>query len=291
MSAVERYPSWIDGRLHGPGEGRVAIEDQGFLLGLSVFETVLFEGGTAWLLDRHLARLQEGARAVGIEPRFDPERAVRELCAALGARNCALRLTLTRGVAGAGSTLVVGARPIARPADPGVAVTLERDAKDARDPLESLKTTSRLRNVLLREKAQRAGAFEALLCTREGDVCEGTLSNVWALVDGVWKTPSTERGCLAGVMRGLILEALARSGVAHQVGRLEPAELARASEVFLSNTTGRALPVLEVLGLRAGLPGSAGPLFARVRAEIRAAELRWLESRGPRSGAILEIPG
>jgi len=282
VSSSARFPSWIDGRLHGPGEGRVSIEDQGFLLGLSVFETVLFEGGTAWLLDRHLARLCEGARALRIEPRFDPERAVRELCAALGERECALRITLTRGVPGAGSTLAVGARAIARPADPGVTVTLEREVKDAHDPLESIKSTNRLRNVLLREAAQRAGAFEALLCTREGDVCEGTLSNVWAVVDGVLRTPATERGCLPGVMRGLILEALSLDSLPHHVGRLEQDELARASEVFLSNTTGRAIPVLEVADLVRGLPGAAGPVLARVRAGIRAAEARWLQSRGTR---------
>jgi len=278
MSAAERYPSWVDGRLCGPGEGALSTDDQGFLLGLSVFETVLYESGTAWLLDRHLARLEQGARELGIEPRFDPRRAVSELCAALGARDCALRLTLTRGVAGAGSTLVAGARAIVRPPDPGVRVTLERGVKDAHERLEMVKSTNRLRNVLLRERALAQGAFEALMCTREADVCEGTLSNVWAVVDGVLWTPSTERGCLPGVMRGLILEALSEAGVAHEVGRLEVAELARASEVFLSNTTGRALPVVEVLGLVAGLPGSAGPLFARVRAGIAAREAAWRKS-------------
>jgi branched-chain amino acid aminotransferase len=278
MSAAERYPSWVDGRLFGPGEGAVSTDDQGFLSGLSVFETVLFESGTAWLLDRHLARLAQGARELAIEPRFEPARAVREFCAALGARDCALRITLTRGVAGSGSTLVVGARALVRPPDPGVSVTLERGAKDAHDPLESIKTTNRLRNVLLRERAQRAGAFEALLCTREGDVSEGTLSNVWAVVDGRLCTPSTERGCLAGVMRGLILESLGAGAEAPRAARLEVEELARASEIFLSNTTGRALPVLEVQGLVRGLPGSAGPVLQRVRAGIRAAELRWLDA-------------
>jgi branched-chain amino acid aminotransferase len=276
MSAAERYPSWVDGRMFGPGEGSLSIDDQGFLSGLACFETVLYESGTAWLLDRHLARLEQGARELCILPRFDPERAVRELCALLGQRDCALRLTLTRGVAGAGSTLVVGARAIVRPPDPGVRVTLERDVKDAHERLETVKTTNRLRNVLLRERALAAGAFEALMCTREGDVCEGTLSNVWAVVDGVVRTPSTERGCLAGVMRGLILEGLQAQNVAHEVGRLEPAELARASEVFLSNTTGRALPVVEVQGLVSGLPGSAGSVLRQVREVIRAREADWL---------------
>ncbi len=276
MSGTADFPAWIDGRLCAPGTGRVSCDDEGLLLGFAVFETVLFEGGVAWMLERHLARLADGARELGLAPRVDPAAAVREYCAALGPRDCALRITLTRGAPGAGATLLVGARAIVRPPDPGVVVTLVRDAKDAHDPLESIKSTNRVRNVLLRERALREGAFEALLCTRDGDVCEGTLSNLWAVVDGVVCTPATERGCLAGVMRGLILEGLAASGIAHAQVRLEPAQLARASEVFLSNTTGRALPVVEVRGLVRGLPGAAGTLLQRVRAAIREREEAWL---------------
>lgn len=279
MSGTADYPAWIDGCVHAPGAGRVSCDDEGLLLGFAVFETVLFEDGVAWMLERHLARLAQGARELGLLPRVEPERAVREYLAALGPRDCALRITLTRGASGAGATLIVGARAIVRPPDPGVVVTLVRDAKDAREPLESIKSTNRVRNVLLREAALRVGAYEALLCTRDGDVCEGTLSNVWAVVDGVVCTPPTERGCLAGVMRGLILEALSAGEVAHAQVRLECAALARASEVFLSNTTGRALPVVEVRGLCSGLPGSRGPLFARVRQLIRAQEALWRASR------------
>ena len=275
MSGTADHPAWIDGVLHAPGTGRISCDDEGLLLGFAVFETVLFEGGVAWLLERHLARLAAGARELGLVPRVEPERAVREYLAALGGRDCALRITLTRGAPGAGATLIVGARAIVRPPDPGVVVTLVRDAKDARDPLESIKSTNRVRNVLLREAALRSGAFEALLCTREGDVCEGTLSNVWAVVDGVLVTPATERGCLPGVMRGLILEGLRESGIAHREGRLESAALARASEVFLSNTTGRALPVVEVRGLVAGLPGARGAQLERVRRLIHAREQAW----------------
>ncbi|MBK7644352.1 MAG: aminotransferase class IV [Planctomycetes bacterium] len=279
MSSFERFPSWIDGRLFAPGEGCVSSDDQGLLSGLSVFETVLREAGTAWFLDRHLARLEQGAAGLCIARRFDPQRAVEEYCAALGQRDCALRLTLTRGVPEAGSTLVIGARAIVRPPDPGVRVTLERDAKDAHDPLESYKSTNRLRNVLLRERALAAGAFEALMLTKDGDVCEGTLSNVWAVVDGVVCTPSTQRGCLAGVMRGVILEELERGCLAQRVERLELRDLERASEVFLSNTTGRVLPVIEIAGLVAGLPGSHGPVLRDLRERIAAAEAHWLAAR------------
>jgi branched-subunit amino acid aminotransferase/4-amino-4-deoxychorismate lyase len=190
-----------------------------------------------------------------------------------------VRITVTRGVPGRGPTLVIGARDLVRPPDPGVAVVLVPNAKLAGDPLESVKSTNRLRNYLAREAALASGAFEALLCTHEGDVCEGTQSNVFARVDGRVVTPALERGALAGVMRGEVLSALRASGARVEEGRLETADLRRASEVFLTNTTGRVIPVVEVRGLARGLPGAAGECVRDLRPRIRAREEAYRRSR------------
>ncbi len=53
---MNAYPTWIDGHLHAPGEGRVSVCDTGFLLGLSVFESVLWEDGVAYFLEDHIDR-------------------------------------------------------------------------------------------------------------------------------------------------------------------------------------------------------------------------------------------
>lgn len=282
MSSGRLYPTSIDGVLHAPGEGFISSDDQGFLLGLAVFDTLLYEGGCRYFEEEHLERLAAGAHALGIEPPF-PWNLPAELeryCAVLGGRDCALRVTLTRGVPGGGPTLVIGGRDIVRPPAGGVVVVLARDAKLARDPLESIKSTNRLRNFLAREAALAAGAFEALLCTDEGDVCEGTQSNVFARIDGRVVTPSLARGALAGVMRGVVLSELRVGGCAVEETKLDPEDLARASEVFLTNTTGRAIPVLEVRGLVAGLPGAAGELVRDLARRIRAREESYRRSRG-----------
>ena len=115
-----------------------------------------------------------------------------------------MRLTVTRGVPGLHPSVIVGARSIVRAPAEGARVAVAPSAKDASDALESVKTTDRVRNVLLREAAAARGFFEVLLCTREGDVSEATVSNVFAVIDGVLATPPLDRGCLAGTMRGAI---------------------------------------------------------------------------------------
>ncbi len=280
MSSFRAYPTFVDGVMHAPGAGVISSDDQGFQSGLAVFETLLFEDGCLYDIGEHLARLADGARAIGIGWPLarDPERALRAYVDALGPRDVALRVTLTRGVPGGTPSLVVGARDLVRPAAEGVVVVIDRSTAIRASNLGSIKSTNRLHNVLAREAAQREGAFEALFCTEDGDVCEGTLSNVFAEVGGVIVTPAVERGCLPGIQRGHVLAELERMSRAAHVDRLEIKDLARASEVFLSNTTGRVIPVLEVRGIVARLPGGAGPRARELRERLRLREERYRAS-------------
>ena len=281
MTLPQRYPTFVDGRIVPPGEACVSTDDLGLLQGLAVFDTLLYERGCRYFEEEHLARLMHGARELSIElsPHIDVRAALDMYCTALGARDAALRIVLTRGVPGLGATLILGARDIVRPQGPGVVVALERNAKRAGDELESIKSTNRLRNVLARERANAHGAYEALLCTAEGDVCEGTISNVFAVVDGGLITPAVDRGCLPGVMRGVLLSVASELALDVRCGRVEVADLARASEIFLSNTTGRVLPVVEVQGVVRGLPGSAGPIAAELRDALHRREERYRRAR------------
>ena len=286
MSTPALYPTSIDGVIRAPGEGRIASDDPGFLLGLAVYDTLLYERGCVYFEEQHLARLESGARALSIRwpLRWDVSRELERYTRELGSRDCAVRITVTRGAPGAGASLVIGARDILRAPEPGITVVLVPGAKLARDPLENVKCTSRVRNVLAREAAMASGAFEALLCTNEGDVSEGTQSNVFARVDGRVVTPALERGALAGIMRAEVLSALRASGRDALEGRLEVADLARASEVFLTSTTGRVMPVIEVRNSVRGLPGAQGELARDLRARIAAREDEYRRSRAKARG-------
>jgi branched-chain amino acid aminotransferase len=287
----ERFPTLVDGRLCAPGEARVSTDDPGFQLGLAVFETLLYADGCAQFQDQHLARLAHGAAALAIAPapERDARRAIEaylpaldQALAAMGLREAALRVTLTRGAPGRGPSLVVGARQVVRPPPGGVAVTWEPRAKLSGDPLEGVKSTSRLRNVLALEAARARGAWDALLGNELGEVCEATAANVFAVLDGAIVTPDVERGCLAGVTRDTLLHALAKGPREVRVGALPLADLARASEVLLTNTTGRVLPVREVLGVAGGFAGAAGPVAAELLEIVLAAERRDREGRRAR---------
>ncbi|MCE9593961.1 MAG: aminotransferase class IV [Planctomycetes bacterium] len=275
---MNAFPVWLDGRFAEPFAPAIAAEDPGFALGVAVFETLLRENGCTYFVAEHLARLERGAKELAIAwpPPFDVARALDAYVARLGSIDCAVRLTLTRGVAGRGPSLVIVARELALVADPGAKLVVSRFVKLHDDPFERIKSTNRLRNVLAREEAVARGAWDALLPTEEGDLCEGTWCNLFALSGGRLLTPALSRGCLAGVMRDRVLAALAENPLAIPLveGRIEPSDLRVADEVFGTNTTGRIVPVVEVEGLRTGLPGSAGPLVRELRARIAHVEAR-----------------
>jgi len=287
MSSLERFPTWINGRLFEAGEGVVSAEDQGLLLGLGVFDGLLYEGGHRFFERRHLDRFAHGVRALGIDwplP-WDPGLALEEYCEGLGQRDVFLRLTATRGIPELGPTLMISAREIVRPPSGGVRVVVAPGTK-ARGVLNSIKSTCRAVHVLAREQAQARGAYDALLASDDGEVVEGSISNLFHVLGERLVTPSLERGCLGGVMRGLVLEEAESIGLAVEERRVDVSELERASEVFLTNTSCGIVGVLEIDGLVDGvtLPGCSGPWTAELAGCLRAREQADRAASGETSG-------
>jgi branched-chain amino acid aminotransferase len=116
-------------------------------------------------------------------------------------------------------------------------------------------STSYAENGVARAAARRAGGGEALLANTAGDLCEGTGTNVFCVLDGVAVTPPLSSGCLAGVTRALLLE-WCPAVIERPIG-LD--EMARAQEVFLTSSTRDVQAVELVDGHRPGGPSAAVP--------------------------------
>ena len=116
-----------------------------------------------------------------------------------------LRITWTAGPHPMGSgrgggpaTLVVAYSAIDHAAAETTVVTVPW-TRNENGATAGLKTTSYAENVIALAHARRHGGTEAILANTAGNLCEGTGSNVFYVVDGELRTPSLASGCLAGI--------------------------------------------------------------------------------------------
>lgn len=203
--------------------------------GDGVFSTVKVVEGRPFALDRHLARLARGARAVGLpEP---SEAAVRrEVGAVLGREHLALgRMRVTWTAPG----LVTVAAVPTPPAAPSAAVVTVPWPRNERGPVVGHKATSYADDVVALAHARAQGADEGLLADQAGRLSEGTTTSVFYVLDGELCTPSLATGCLPGITRALVLEWYGATELDAPLAEIR----ARAGEVFLTSSLRDVQPV------------------------------------------------
>lgn len=246
--------SWVDGQLVELGEPSLRADDHGFVVGDGVFETTKVVNGTAFALTRHLRRLARSALGLGLEEPSEGQirLAVDQVLAADPTAGL-LRITWSSGPGplgsprGAGPGTLIVATSAANTWPTSEFVFLVDWRRNEHGALSGLKTTSYAENVLALATAQQAGCTEALFLNTEGMLCEGSGTNVFLVIDGVPTTPPLSSGCLAGITRELVLEALGEDA---QVRDLKPEELRTADEAFLTSATRDISPIAAISGAK-----------------------------------------
>lgn len=250
---------WVNGQvLKDPGEPAIVVSDHGLTVGDGVFEAIKVVEGVPFALTRHLQRLARSASGLGLpEPDLDEVR--RGVDAVLEGTPIPLgriRITYTGGPAPLGSgrgdadpTVIVAATESAG-YDSTESIATVPWPRNERGALAGLKTTSYAENVVALAHAAQRGAGEAIFANLAGNLCEGTGSNIFYVVEGELRTPTLASGCLAGVTRALVIEWTGARELDEPVEVLE-----RASEIFLASTIRDVQPVATCNGRDYPAPG------------------------------------
>ena len=247
-------------RVEGRDDGAIAADDRGLAYGDGLFETMRAHAGTVPWWPAHWRRLLHGAQRLRIPVPAEAE-VVRQVSTLLQGGEGVVKLLLTRGAGGRGyapppapaPTCIVSHHPVPV-ATPGGLTLRWCDTHLAEQPaLAGMKHCNRLEQVLARLEWTAPGgpmpdAHDGLMRSTSGDVVCATAANVFALIDGQWRTPPVDRCGVAGVCREW---ALARLDA--RIGILSPQEVETADAVFLCNAVRGILPVAR-LGDRRWLP-------------------------------------
>ena len=271
--------AYVNGRYVRHADAAVSIDDRAFLFADGIYEVIEIFGGR--LIDEagHLERLVRSARELRLAlPVGDG--ALRVIIRELVARNRVasghVYLQVTRGSArrdhafpkpGTPSTLVA----FAHSADHEAAEARARKGikvislPDIRWKRPDIKSTSLLPNVLAKQQAKEAGAYEAWLVDDQGFVTEGSSSNAW-IVDsrGVLITRRADSSILRGITRMRLFEVVKAGNGAIEERAFALAEAKAAREAFITGATTLVMPVVALDGEKIG-DGAPGPISLALR--------------------------
>ncbi len=259
--------AWFNGALCQADAIIVSAADRGLLLGDGLFETILARNRKPLRLDRHLARLVDGAGVIGLAiPPVDLAGAVMETLAANDLVDASLRLTVTRGVGPRGvlppspccPTMLITAAPLAPPPSPAFCIVARTTRRNEHSPLSSIKSLNYLDGILARQEAQRAGADDAILLNTAGFVAEATAANLFVVRNGEILTPPVREGALPGITRetSLSIDDLMAADVLFMSGSLSLRAIARLNDRLLP---GAGEEVIAELASRLAIPSVFHP--------------------------------
>jgi D-alanine transaminase len=267
--------AYIDGEFLPLEQASVPVLDRGFLFADAIYEVIPAYAGSLFRLPQHLERLANSLGAAAIP---DPHSAahwtqlLNTLVEQNGGGDMALYLQVTRGSQPRRDHAMPQApqpRVIAfcQTLNGTSAATLQSgiSAITLADPRWQdcyIKTTALLPNVLARQRAVEQGADEALLI-RDGQVTEGSASNVFAVQDGVLTTPPKSRHILPGITRDLVLELAETHALPHTEQAIFEEALPAMQELWLTSSTREIVPITRLNGAPVG-DGRPGPIWRQV---------------------------
>ena len=280
--------AYVNGRYLALARAGVSIQDRAFVFGDGVYEVCLVRGGALIDEQRHLARLKTSLAALRLAAPVGEaalKRILREVVARNRVGDGLVYLQISRGAArrdhgfpppGVAPGLVVTAKALdprlgEANAERGVAVITLPDQRWAHPHIKSLQL---LPNVLAKQAAREAGAFEAWLVDGEGFITEGASTNAWIVAaGGVVVTRQADQSILRGVTRSTLIDVIAAEGLRFEERPFRLEEAYGAGEAFLSSATTIAMPVVAIDG-RPISDGRPGPMTLMLRRKFASAAAR-----------------
>ncbi|VAW93872.1 D-alanine aminotransferase [hydrothermal vent metagenome] len=265
---------YLNGNFMPIEEANVSVLDRGFIFGDGVYEVIPVYAKRLFRLDEHLDRLSNSLDATRIPNPYsecDWKKYLSQIVMKHEEEDQSIYVQVTRGVAKRDHAFPVNMTPTVfmmsnplqvtdvKTFNKGVsAITLD----DIRWQYCNIKAITLLPNILLKQTAIDEDAQEAIL-VRNGEVTEGSASNIFVVIDGVIKTPPKSSRLLAGITRDLIVELANKNNIKCIESNFSQTDLSSADEIWLTSSTKEVLPIVKLNNEIIG-NGKPGPISQKM---------------------------
>jgi branched-chain amino acid aminotransferase len=281
-SLKDMFDLWVflDGRMVKGADASVSVWDHGLLYGDGIYEGIRVYGGRIFMLEAHLSRLFDSARAIQLQMPLTPEQFAGAIIATLRAnqlKDAHIRPVVTRGPGKPGldprRTIRSSVMVLASAAPPTFGdkpVRLLSAAIRRKAPLSidgRIKSLNYLDNIMAKLQSNAFGADDALLLDPSGFVAEATASNIFLVKDHKLITPQLT-AALPGITRQVVINLAARQFNQVLESPVSLSDLYTADEVFMAGTASEIVAVGEIDG-RLIADGKTGPITATLQKEYK----------------------
>ncbi len=264
---------YLNGKILPQEDAKISVFDHGLLYGDGVFEGIRAYNGKIFMLQQHMDRLYDSAKAIALKipiTKDEMAEAIKKTMAANNLTDSYIRLVVTRGVGKLGldpnkcavpqiiiitDTIELYSKALYERGLDIVTVTTIRNHFSALDP--KIKSLNYLNNILAKLESIEAGAGEALMLNKDGYVAECAGDNIFILKDNILLTPPPSAGILFGITRNVVMELAVKMGVQAKECLMTRYDVYIADECFLTGTAAEIIPVVKIDGriIGNGKPG------------------------------------
>jgi len=271
---------YLNGEFLPREEANVSPDDRGFLFADGVYEVVFSYEGYLFREDSHWRRLRRSLAALRITGCEETD--FGEICRGLVRHNglentnASVYLQVTRGAAprhhgfppaDTKPTLYGFARPMELPVQEQTRGVRAITVPDERWLRCDIKSISLLPNILAKQTAVDAGAYESIL-VRDGNITEGSSTGFAAVFDNQLFTAPLNNLILPSVTREVVIELCGKLGIKVTQDAVPEAGVFGAHEAMIFSTNIEVMPVVEINGHPIG-NGQRGPVTQKLQEAFR----------------------
>ncbi|MET1054037.1 MAG: aminotransferase class IV [Pedobacter sp.] len=231
----------------------LTVKNRGFRYGDGLFESMRMTGGKLKFAELHADRLQAGMNALKMDGGifFDEyflKQKTAELCKKNKLKdNARFRLSVYRDADGLytpdtnKSGYILEASAVQETGyglnKKGLIINVYDEITKPVNKLSNYKTSNSLLFVMAGLYKKQHRLDEAFILNQNGFLCESISSNVFVVYDKQIYTPALSEGCIAGVMRNIVMQTAKANGISIIEAQINPEVLNEAEEVFITNAS------------------------------------------------------